>query len=207
VQNISAPFICQVPPFKAALSAAIQKADFLFGNETEAAAFAESEKWDTKDVKEIAAKISKMDGLKKDLTVVRAHVGAPHPRRAPSRPAAYGFAGSLWICNARLQLRYASLKLVYCRSTMLCAAQVITQGKEPTIVAKAGSTTEYKVPPVDASEIVDTNGAGDAFVGGFLAAFIKGKDVAGCCEAGNFAAATIIRSSGTALPSECSHQL
>lgn len=71
MQNISAPFICEVPPFKAALVGALKKADFLFGNETEAAAFAKSEGWETTDVKEIARKISQMAGLQKALTVVR----------------------------------------------------------------------------------------------------------------------------------------
>lgn len=83
--------------------------------------------------------------------------------------------------------------------------QVITQGKDATIVAKDGAVTKYDVPLVDKAEIVDTNGAGDAFVGGFLAAFINGKDIAACCAAGNFAAGTIIRTSGTALPDSCSY--
>jgi sugar/nucleoside kinase (ribokinase family) len=77
VQNLSAPFICEVPPFKAVLVAALKKADFLFGNETEAAAFAKTEGWETTDVAAIAAKISeKMGGSEKPLTVVRltAHV-------------------------------------------------------------------------------------------------------------------------------------
>ena len=30
--------------------------------------------------------------------------------------------------------------------------------------------------------IVDTNGAGDAFVGGFLAAFSRGRSLSDCCE-------------------------
>ena len=38
---------------------------------------------------------------------------------------------------------------------------VITQGSESTIVAKAGQIFEYDVPKIDASEIVDVNGAGD----------------------------------------------
>jgi adenosine kinase len=84
--------------------------------------------------------------------------------------------------------------------------QVITQGKEPTVVAKDGAVTQYPVPVVDPSEIVDTNGAGDAFVGGFLAAFIKGKDIEECCKAGSFAASTIIRTSGTALPAACEYK-
>lgn len=84
---------------------------------------------------------------------------------------------------------------------------MITQGKEPTVVAKGGNTSEHKVPPVPADDIVDTNGAGDAFVGGFLAAFIKGKETTACCEAGNKAAATIIKKSGTALPADCPYTL
>ena len=60
VQNISAPFICEVPPFKATLDKAIGMADFVFGNETEAEAFAEKQGLGTKDVKEIAKKIAAM---------------------------------------------------------------------------------------------------------------------------------------------------
>lgn len=60
--------------------------------------------------------------------------------------------------------------------------------------------TEYAVTPVAKEALVDTNGAGDAFVGGFLAARLSGKDVAGCCTAGNFAASTIIQRSGCTLP-------
>lgn len=149
--NISAPFICEVPPFKATLDKAIGMADFVFGNETEAAAFGKVEGWECTDVAEIALKISQTKAGAKAPTVV------------------------------------------------------ITQGKDATIIAKDGAVTKYDVPPVDQAEIVDTNGAGDAFVGGFLAAFIKGKDTAACCAAGNFSASTIIRTSGTALPDSCSY--
>jgi adenosine kinase len=86
------------------------------------------------------------------------------------------------------------------------AEQVISQGKEPTIVAKGSKSTQFKVPPVDPSEIVDTNGAGDAFVGGFLAGHIKQKSVEECCKAGHFAASVIIKTSGTALPPTCDYQ-
>ena len=47
----------QVPPFKKALMEAMPYIDFLFGNETEARAFAESEGWTTTDVAEIALKV------------------------------------------------------------------------------------------------------------------------------------------------------
>ena len=47
----------QVPPFKKTLMDAMPYMDFLFGNETEARAFAESEGWTTTDVAEIALKV------------------------------------------------------------------------------------------------------------------------------------------------------
>ena len=46
-----------MPPFKKVLTEALPYVDFLFGNETEAAAFAESEGWDTKDAGEIALRV------------------------------------------------------------------------------------------------------------------------------------------------------
>ena len=39
-----------------------------------------------------------------------------------------------------------------------------------------GQVSEYKVLPIEASEIVDTNGAGDAFVGGYLAQLVRAKN-------------------------------
>ena len=50
----------QVPPFKKTLMDAMPYMDFLFGNETEARAFAESEGWTTTDVAEIALKVSRL---------------------------------------------------------------------------------------------------------------------------------------------------
>lgn len=46
-----------MPPFKKTLLDAMPYVDFLFGNETEARAFAKSEGWATEDVAEIALKV------------------------------------------------------------------------------------------------------------------------------------------------------
>jgi len=68
---------------------------------------------------------------------------------------------------------------------------VITQGSESTIVASSTSSSaspSTKVYPVSAmkdDEIVDTNGAGDAFAGGFLGAYILGKSVEQSVEVGH----------------------
>jgi hypothetical protein len=57
---------------------------------------------------------------------------------------------------------------------------IITQGSESTIVVSAADPDKPKVFPVDRLEdqqIVDTNGAGDAFAGGLLGALVSGKSV------------------------------
>jgi len=64
---------------------------------------------------------------------------------------------------------------------------VITHGAEETILATS-EAKEAKVYPVQALEsalIRDTNGAGDAFAGAFLAALISGKDLDAAVEAGH----------------------
>ena len=72
---------------------------------------------------------------------------------------------------------------------------VITQGAKPTVVAKGGVVVHtVAVEPVAA--IVDTNGAGDAFVGGFLAAVAKGKSLDLAAKVGNWAASVVIQRSG-----------
>jgi len=146
--NLSAPFIIQVPPFKAALDAALAHVDFLFGNETEAATFGEVSGWGT-DVATVALKIAAL------------------PKASGARPRVV----------------------------------VFTQGKDPTLVACGGVVTPFPVTLLPKEKLVDTNGAGDAFVGGFLAMLAKGCDIAACVNAGNYAARQIIQVSGCKIPS------
>merc|ERR1712037_652101 len=77
---------------------------------------------------------------------------------------------------------------------------VFTQGKDPTLVACGGVITEYSVPALPKEKLVDTNGAGDAFVGGFLAKLAAGCNIAECVSAGNYAARQIIQVSGCKCP-------
>jgi adenosine kinase len=80
---------------------------------------------------------------------------------------------------------------------------VFTQGSTSTIVACNGVVTEYPVEPLPKELLVDTNGAGDAFVGGFLAQLVQEKPLAECVRAGHFAARTIIQRSGCSFPKDC----
>jgi len=77
---------------------------------------------------------------------------------------------------------------------------VITQGRDPTIVANEGKVSVHPVKPVDQSKVVDTNGAGDAFVGGFIAALVKGAPLDKCVEAGHYSASVIVQRSGCTFP-------
>lgn len=146
--NISAPFIVQVPPFKQVLMDAMPYVDYLFGNETEAAALGDSEGWVGMPLDEVAKKLSRL-------------------------PKANG-----------------------CRPRVV----VFTQGCDPTIVAVGGKVFRYPVILLPKDKLVDTNGAGDAFVGGFMSQVVCGKDIPECVRAGNYAANTIIQRSGCTFP-------
>ena len=60
----------------------------------------------------------------------------------------------------------------------------------------------YPVIEVPKEKLVDTNGAGDAFVGGFLSQLVAGKPVPECVRAGNFAANVCIQRSGATFPAK-----
>ncbi|KDN45917.1 Ribokinase-like protein [Tilletiaria anomala UBC 951] len=63
---------------------------------------------------------------------------------------------------------------------------VCTNGAQPTILAVQGESSQKEIPTaqVPDSEIVDTNGAGDAFAGGVLGALLLGKTIEQAVEVG-----------------------
>ncbi|XP_054007860.1 uncharacterized protein LOC128891919 isoform X1 [Hylaeus anthracinus] len=73
---------------------------------------------------------------------------------------------------------------------------VITQGAEQILVAKDNTVTEVPAIKLPQEKVVDTNGAGDAFVGGFLAQLIQGKSIEVCTKCGIWAATQIVQRSG-----------
>lgn len=144
--NLSAPFLPQF--FKDQMASVLPYVDVLFGNETEALAYAEHNGLDTEDIKEIALKIAALEG-----------------------------------------------KVNTARSRVV----IITQGANETVVATEGKVTVHDVIKLDKTEIVDSNGAGDAFVGGFLSQYAQEKSMDTCIAAGNFAASHILKNAGTAF--------
>lgn len=77
---------------------------------------------------------------------------------------------------------------------------IITHGAKPTIWATIDGVTEVPVDPIEQEKILDLNGAGDAFVGGFLAAYALGKDITTCCVAGHYSAGVVIQHDGCTYP-------
>nr|CAH7722970.1 unnamed protein product [Callosobruchus chinensis] len=83
---------------------------------------------------------------------------------------------------------------------------IITQGTHPVILAKDGKITEFEVHEIPTEKIIDTNGAGDAFVGGFLSQYIQGKDLDICVKCAIWAASRIIQRSGCTFEGKANFQ-
>lgn len=84
---------------------------------------------------------------------------------------------------------------------------IITQGSDSTIVVCAADADKPKIFSVDRLEdqqIVDTNGAGDAFAGGFLGAIVSGKSVDEAVLAGHKMGAMCVQLVSTVQPPICS---
>jgi len=65
---------------------------------------------------------------------------------------------------------------------------VLTRGAQPTVAVHSSSPDDiktYAVNTVKDEEIVDTNGAGDAFVGGFIGALAAEKSLGEAIEVGH----------------------
>jgi len=144
--NLSAPFLIQF--FKDQMMSVMPYADIVFGNETEAITFAEVHDLPTRDIRDIAKRMSML-------------------------PKENGSKGRLVI---------------------------ITQGSDPVVCVHEGKTIEYPAERLPANRIVDTNGAGDAFVGGFLAQYVQNRPLDVAVRCGIWAATHIIQRSGCTLP-------
>ena len=59
---------------------------------------------------------------------------------------------------------------------------------------------QYYTKKIKNEEIVDLNGAGDSFLGGFISEYIKGSPLYECCKVGNDAANVILHNVGCTFP-------
>jgi adenosine kinase len=81
---------------------------------------------------------------------------------------------------------------------------IITQGADCVIIAEANPNTpdaepwtmQVNVRPIPKENIIDTNGAGDSFVGGFLSAYVQKKHIVDCVKAGIDMSAIVVQRLG-----------
>ena len=68
--------------------------------------------------------------------------------------------------------------------------------------SRTGNEINFQTYPekVNTKDIVDSNGAGDAFLGGFISQQMQNKTFENCCEFGNKAAAVVIKNIGCIFP-------
>jgi len=79
---------------------------------------------------------------------------------------------------------------------------IITQGAQKTVVAISDKPDikTFPVHPLTDAQIVDTNGAGDAFAGGFLGALVTGKELDDSVLAGHALARACVQQVGSQYP-------
>lgn len=168
VLNLSAPYISQF--YTPLVMRILPYVELLFGNETEAAAFAEVNGWG------VSMNIEDCDHCSNMCSLYTLQDIKP----------------------AEIAQRIADMEHKTASRTV-----VITQGLGDVLVAVTGAKIplrSYQVEPLPDNEIVDTNSAGDAFVGGYLALLHQGADVDECVKAGIYAAQAIIKRNGCSIP-------
>jgi len=84
---------------------------------------------------------------------------------------------------------------------------IFTQGSKQTVVYNGDEILKFTPIPCPPEELVDTNGAGDSFVGGFLSQFVQGRSLADCVKAGHYCAWECIRRSGATYPEKVNFTL
>lgn len=73
---------------------------------------------------------------------------------------------------------------------------IITQGTDATLLAEGANVRSFPVAKIAESQIYDTNGAGDAFAGGFMAGLVEGKDLPTSIDMGHWLARLSIQELG-----------
>lgn len=97
------------------------------------------------------------------------------------------------------------LALLPKKNTSRPRTAIVTQGTLPTVAATAKSNGEVEVKEFNVHEIAkesinDTNGAGDAFAGGFSAGVVQGKSLAESVDMGQWLARLSIQELGPSYP-------
>lgn len=171
--NLSAPYLSSI--FPECLDKILPHVDILFGSRIDAVAYGKAKHW------QCASEESDED-LGEIATMLASDHALP---RAPGKPSSHR-------------------RVV----VITDGANATVVGVSPTVAdaAKGGAGAKPRVMQftpdlVPVEQIVDSNGAGDAFAGGFLAGHLLGYPVDKSVALGHAAASVILKHSGCTFPS------
>jgi sugar/nucleoside kinase (ribokinase family) len=77
---------------------------------------------------------------------------------------------------------------------------IVTLGSKGAVLSARGSS--YLIPAIKSRGLIDPTGAGDCFIGGFLAEFLNKKDILWCAYVGASAASLVIENVGSSFFAE-----
>uniref|UniRef100_A0A9L0RCJ9 Adenosine kinase n=1 Tax=Equus caballus TaxID=9796 RepID=A0A9L0RCJ9_HORSE len=179
--NLSAPFISQF--FKESLMKVMPYVDILFGNETFPRTIC----------------LSPLSLLER-LSFLHCMILAPLSKISVHRCEAATFAREQGFETEDIKEIARKTQALPKVNSKRQRIVIFTQGRDDTIMATGSEVTAFPVLDQNQKEIVDTNGAGDAFVGGFLSQLVSDKPLTECIRAGHYAASVIIRRTGCTFP-------
>ncbi|KAI9829633.1 MAG: adenosine kinase [Phylliscum demangeonii] len=172
VLSLAAPFIPLL--FKTQLDQTAPYWDYVVGNETEARSWAEAHDLKTTDIATIAKHLAVLP--KKNTTRPRTVIVTQGTDPTIVAVSAPGYASS--------EALSASNAAKHSHSSDIAHVTLLT----------------YPVPRIAPDQINDTNGAGDAFAGGFLAGLVQGVSLDAAVDMGMWLAGLSIREQGPSYP-------
>ncbi|KAI5107949.1 adenosine kinase isoform 1 [Silurus meridionalis] len=172
-------------------SSVTHNAAFCLAAASEAATFSREQGFETENIEEIAKKAQSL----------------PKENKKRKRIVVFtqGKEGTVMVkelVNSKWTLASSGLLRDYSYEQLFLEKKVRgeLQQSAPCFTGSDEKVETFPVIEIDQKDIVDTNGAGDAFVGGFLSELVQDKSLEQCIRAGHYAANVIIRHSGCTFP-------
>nr|CAD2134272.1 unnamed protein product [Meloidogyne enterolobii] len=182
--NMGAEYLAK--KFKKEIEIILKYSDLIFGNEDEYRAFANEMNFDKKeDIRDIGLKMAKYE---KSTQIYHTALNKDSIHRNSTKFFLF------FTRNTSKLTSYSKFNSLNERVI------VITRDALPLIVIKNdGHLIEYKVKEIPNGTLVDSSCAGDAFAGGFIAAYVCGFKLEQCIEWGCSKAEMIIQRRGCKL--------
>lgn len=73
---------------------------------------------------------------------------------------------------------------------------IMTRGSNSVLMTQNDQLSEFEVERIASEDVKDTNGAGDAFAGGFLSQFMARKSLEDCVNCGIWASGQVVKNVG-----------